>query len=136
MQARCFTLDDKVLALAILKQSAQCYTLLSRIFIFPTPRSLRPFLHRIRLKPGVNKIIFHHLKQQGDSMSDEDKVYYLLWDEVSIDAQNYYDEKEDKIVGFEDWSDGRTNRFADHALVFMLREIKKSWKISLTYNFC
>ena len=69
-------------------------------------------------------------------MSDKDKVCFLLWDEVFIDAQVYYDEKEDRIVGFENWGNAKTNWFANHALFFMLRGIKKSWKIPSTYNFC
>ena len=135
-QARRFTLDDKVLALAIFKQSAQCYRLLSKIFILPTPRSMRTFLQRIPLKPGVNKIIFDHLKEQGLKMSKKDNVCVLLWDEVSLEAQIYYSQKEDKIMGFEDWGNARTSKFADHALVFMLRGINTKWKIPLTYNFC
>ena len=69
-------------------------------------------------------------------MCKKDKVCFLLWDEVSLQPQLHYDEKEDKIMGFEDWGNGRTNRFADHALVFMLRGINRNWKIPLSYNFC
>ena len=32
-------------------------------------------------------------------MSVKDKVCFLAWDEASLDAQIYYCEKEDKIVG-------------------------------------
>ena len=69
-------------------------------------------------------------------MSEEDKVYFLAWDEASQDAQIYYCEKQDKIVGFEDWGNARTNKFADHVLVFMLLGINSNCKIPLTYNFC
>ena len=35
-------------------------------------------------------------------MSKKDNVCVLLWDEVSLEAQIYYSQKEDKIMGFED----------------------------------
>ena len=53
-------------------------------------------------------------------MSEKEKVCFLAWDELSIDSQIYYDEKLDRIIGFEDWGNARTNKFADHALVFIL----------------
>ena len=124
-----------MLALAIFKQSAQAYRLLSRIFILPTSRSLRTFLCRIHLKPGVNQIIINHLKNQGEGMSDIQKVCYLMWDEMSLDSQVYYDEKGDKITGFEDWGNARSNKFADHVLVFTLQGIQRKWMIPLSYNF-
>ena len=40
------------------------------------------------------------------------------------------------IIGFQDWGNARTDKFADHALVFILRGIKKNWIIPLSYNFC
>ncbi|XP_011880898.1 PREDICTED: uncharacterized protein LOC105569228, partial [Vollenhovia emeryi] len=60
----------------------------------------------------------------------------LIWDEISLQPQLQYDKINDKIVGFEDWGHKRTQQIADHALVFMLRGIKSSWKIPLSYNFC
>ncbi|XP_025162644.1 uncharacterized protein LOC105185088 [Harpegnathos saltator] len=59
-----------------------------------------------------------------------------MWDEISLQPQLQYDTINDKIVGFEDWGHKRTQRIADHALVFMLRGIRTGWKIPLSYNFC
>ena len=61
---------------------------------------------------------------------------HALWDEVSLQSQIYYCRNEDRIIEFEDWGNGRTNKFADHALMFMLRGIHTNWKIPLSYNFC
>ncbi|XP_076283987.1 uncharacterized protein LOC143210733 [Lasioglossum baleicum] len=42
----------------------------------------------------------------------------------------------DKIIGFEDWGTRRTSRFADHALVFMLRGLYSGWKMPISYDYC
>ena len=63
-------------------------------------------------------------------------VCFLAWNELSIDSQIYYDRKFDRIIGFEDWGNARTNKFADHALVSILRGIHRNWIISVSYNLC
>lgn len=69
----------------------------------PTPRSLRTLLHKISLPPGLNKIVIDHLKEQGSHMSEEEKICFLAWDEVSTESQLYYDASQDRIIGFKDW---------------------------------
>lgn len=69
-------------------------------------------------------------------MSEKEKVCILIWDEVSIQPQVTYDTRRDIICGFEDWGNNRTNKIADHALVFMLRGLHTDWKMPVSYNFC
>lgn len=38
--------------------------------------------------------------------------------------------------GFEDWGNKRTNKPADHVLVFILRGLNTDWKMIISYNFC
>lgn len=47
-----------------------------------------------------------------------------------------YDILDDIIIGFEDWGKKRTNKFADHVLVFMLRGLKSGWKMPISFGFC
>ena len=69
-------------------------------------------------------------------MSEKDKVCFLLWDEVSLQPHLHFADNDDKIMGFEDWGNARSNWFDDHALIFMLRGINRNWKIPVSYNFC
>lgn len=68
--------------------------------------------------------------------NEKDKLYVLMWDEMSLQANLQYDQSNDKIIGFEDWGHRRTSLIADHVLVFMARGILNGWKIPLSYNFC
>ena len=62
-------------------------------------------------------------------MSDADRVCCLMFDEMSIRDNLHFNQKLDCIEGFEDCGKhGRTHHRANHALVFMLRGIRKKWK--------
>ncbi|XP_039302727.1 uncharacterized protein LOC105207257 isoform X2 [Solenopsis invicta] len=116
-----FTLDEKILALSLYKQSGSCYKLLSKLFVLPSATTLKCLLRTISLQPGINKFIFEHLRQHIAQMKNEtDKLCILMWDEMSLEANLQYDQLNDRIIGFEDWGHRRTSLIADHVLVFML----------------
>ncbi|XP_039315256.1 uncharacterized protein LOC113005771 [Solenopsis invicta] len=136
-KGRRFTLDEKILALSLYKQSGSCYKLLSKLFVLPSVTTLKCLLRTISLQSGINKFIFEHLWQNIAQMKNEtDKLCILMWDEMSLEANLQYDQLNDRIIGFEDWGHRRTSLIAYHVLIFMVREILKGWKISLSYNFC
>ncbi|KAF0747283.1 THAP-type domain-containing protein, partial [Aphis craccivora] len=53
----------------------------------------------------------------------QDKNSAILFDEVSLDPNLTYDDNNGMITGFEDNGIGRTQHFADHNLVFMIRGV-------------
>lgn len=91
---------------------------------------------QVQISAGLNDAIINHLREQGSKMTETEKLCTLLWDEMSLQPHIQYDVQVDQIIGFENWGNARTSRFADHSLVFMLRGIVSEWKIPLTYNFC
>ncbi|XP_076663559.1 uncharacterized protein LOC143366382 [Andrena cerasifolii] len=58
-----------------------------------------------------------------------------MWDEVPLMLNVQYCAEKDKLVGRKDWGTNHTSKYAEHALVFMLRGIKTGWKTPVTYNF-
>lgn len=134
---RRYTLDEKLLCLSIYKRSAATYRYLCSILPFPSPSSLKLILKRIKLDTGMTQTMKALLKDASERMKDDqEKVCVLMWDEISLKLHVDYSAEKDKVIGFEDWGTNRSNKYADHALVFMLRGIKTGWKIPLTYNFC
>ncbi|TGZ55055.1 Uncharacterized protein DBV15_12509 [Temnothorax longispinosus] len=104
-----FTLDEKILALSY-KESHSGYKLLQQLFTLPSSRTLRRLLQKVPIHAGINNIIFSYLSHQQSLITNViDKLY---------------------------WGHKRTQRIADHALVFMLRGIRTGWKIPLSHNFC
>lgn len=129
-------MEEKVLALSIFKQSRRCYSLLRQLCNMLSPKTLKRMLQKISLKPGVNNIITKYLSDKANVMQEKEKYCVLLWDEMALTPHVQYDAVHDVIIGFEDWGKKRTNKFADHVLVFMLRGLNSGWKMLISYNYC
>lgn len=67
---------------------------------------------------------------------DVNKKYCsIIFDEVALEASVTYDKHRDAINGFVELAE-RTNDFADHALVFMLRGAIYKWEQPFAFYFC
>lgn len=62
-RGRRFTLEDKIFALSVYKQSGKAYRFLSKIFSLPSRKVLTAILNKIPFRCGINDCIFNHLKQ-------------------------------------------------------------------------
>jgi hypothetical protein len=54
---------------------------------------------------------------------------------MSIRENVRFNQKLDRIEGFEDYGTERTSRIANHALLFMIRGVNQKWKQPVSYNF-
>lgn len=135
-RGRRFTLEEKLLSLSLYKQSAKCYRLLSKLFTLPGRKSLTNLLSKIPIGTGVDKSLITVLQQNVSKLNEKHKICVLLFDEVSIEPHLQYDDSTGFISGFEDNGISRTQQFADHALVFMIRGVIKKYKQPICYTFC
>jgi len=55
---------------------------------------------------------------------------------VCLASVLYYNSAVDVIDGFVDTGVYKTEEFADHALIFIVRGIKKKFKQLISYTFC
>ncbi|KAJ8911481.1 hypothetical protein NQ315_010852 [Exocentrus adspersus] len=73
---------------------------------------------------------------QVQNMDELDNHCTLIFDEVSLGNGFQYDTVYQKTCGYEDLGSlGRTHNVANHALVFMVRGIRKSYKQVVAYYF-
>lgn len=135
-RGRSFSLQDKVLALALFKQSPKAYRLLCNIFALPSPPLLRKLLCLIPISPGISEPIFRNLKLQAAKMRPRDRCCVLMFDEMSIQPHFHYSQHQDVVEGLVDDGCQRHLVVADHVQVFMLRGIFKKWKQPVAYRFC
>lgn len=129
-RGRRFSLNDKVFALSLFKESGKAYRLLHKVFALPSRSSLMKLLKKIPFQPGINKKKFQHLKLTVQKIKNPlDKYCTILFDEISLSAGLQYIPTYDKIIGFEDLGDEeRKPLFADKALTFMVRGVRKKFK--------
>ncbi|XP_036144222.1 uncharacterized protein LOC118646056 [Monomorium pharaonis] len=115
----------------------RAYTCLRNVFEdIPSIKTVQTALHKIPMSPGLNTFILRHLEKIAPNMSSKEKVCILMWDKISIQPKLTYNIRKDVIYGLEDWGNNRTNKVANHGLVFMLRGLNSGWKMPLSYNFC
>ena len=132
-KGRRWSYKEKVLAVSILKCSPRSYTFLRSLFPLPS-RSLRSLLNTVQFRTGINAHVFSVLKDHIQTVSDKDRMCCLMFDETSIRQNLHFNQKTGCIDGYEDLGrHGRTSNIANHALVFMLRGLRKRWKQSVAY---
>lgn len=135
-KGRRFSLDDKLLALSLWKQSPRGYRLLQKIFALPSRRTLSNVLRKIPLDTGINEVLFCSLKASCQNLDEKDRCCCIVFDEMSIQPNLFFNEASDFVEGFQDMgADERAAIFADKVLVFMARGISKKWKQPLAYYF-
>ncbi|KAG8236871.1 hypothetical protein J437_LFUL017075 [Ladona fulva] len=128
--------EDKIFALSIYKRSPKCYALLQHFLLLPCVRTLTKTLNSVPFNVGINDSLFESLKQTLAESRDIEKCCILLFDEMSLGEGFKYNDHEDRIIGFEDLGSlGRTQRHANHALVFMAQGLTKAWKQPVAYYY-
>lgn len=128
-----FTFDEKTLALAIYRQNPKRYRFLSERAHLPSRQTLIKHSAAIRFMEGVNPKLMNFIKEAVSEMEDLDKICTIAWDEMSLTAHLDFDEIKDYIDGFEDLGNKRTDNFATHALVFMVRGMRFPYKQPIAY---
>lgn len=133
---RRFTLEEKLLSLSLYKQSAKTYRILSKLFTLPGRKTLTNLLSKIPIGTGIDKNLIKVLQHHVTDLNDKQKCCVILFDEVSLETNLQYDDNVGYIMGFEDNGISRTQEFADHSLVFMVRGVIKKFKQPISYTFC
>lgn len=128
--------DAKIIALRLYKRSPTCYRLLRRLFCLPAPSTLKYLLNKFSLGVGINQQLFKVLKKYMQRQHASDNEFILMFDEMSIKKNLWYNRREDIIEGFQDHaSQGRSSQIASYVLVFMIAGIRKKIKQPIAYYF-
>ncbi|KPJ09927.1 Transposable element P transposase [Papilio machaon] len=135
-RGRRFSIEEKILALSLYKQSPKAYNFMQRIFVLPSKRSLQQVLNLIPVEPGMNNVILENLKRRVKKLPEEKKLCTLIFDEVALTPGMQYSNIWDQIMGLEYPESGKHIKIADHALVFMIKGIKAKFKQPLCFTFC
>ncbi|XP_060516063.1 uncharacterized protein LOC132695674 [Cylas formicarius] len=96
-----YSLEDKVLALALYKQSGTAYRFLSKGFSLPSRRTLMKILNRIPICLRLHEEVFSVLKVEVKNFKHPlDKNCILLFDEMSIQCHLQPNMQEDSNPRF------------------------------------
>ena len=133
-KARRYTDDELAQAIAIYYQDPRAYGELRKRFFLPSPRALRRRLELVQLNPGMHPMVMALLKEKCRGAEPHERHVVVSFDEMQVRPRLTYHPGQDRFEGFEDLGElGRTERPADHALVFMARGLKAKWKQPIGY---
>lgn len=132
-KARRFSMDDKILAMSLMKSSGKGYRFLSKIFSLPSRKTVVNLLNKIPLNPGMNEHLFENLKDSVQKMPQKHRCCVLMFDEMSLSMQLAYNKKEDVIEGFD--TSTTSPGLVDHVNVFMVQGLCSRWKQPLFFTF-
>lgn len=133
-KGRRFAVEEKILSLSLYKRSPKCYKHLTKCFTLPSARSLKKMLAKIKIEAGINSVVFKKIKDSVVSMSEDDKLCVLIFDEMYITPNIQYNASSDKLKGFTTNYENKC-KIADHVLTFMIRGIKTNYKQPVAYYF-
>ncbi|KAK3914839.1 Transposable element P transposase, partial [Frankliniella fusca] len=103
-------------------------------FTKPTRKTLKGLTKKVHLEPGINRAIYEMVGNKAAAMSPEDRVCFVVFDEMSLKVCLSYLEEEDDIVGLADLGSlGRRAVLAEDVLVAMIRSVFGVWKHPLSF---
>jgi len=133
-RGRRFTIEDKVFALSLYKQSGKAYRILAKTFALPSRKSILDILKKIPFEAGINDHIFEHLKLAVKKLKKLDRYCSIVFDEIALSASLQYTDRHAKVIGFKDLGGPhRSSDYADKALVFMIRGSRKKFKQPIAF---
>lgn len=133
---RRWTEQDKTFALSMYKRSPRLYKYLTNYFLLPSSRTLKHILSKIPFDTGMNSLLLEQLKIKTAEMEELDRYCIVAFDEIFLNSGYHYEAHKEQISGYEDLGElGRTSKEANHALVFMIRGLRRSWKQVIAYYF-
>jgi hypothetical protein len=95
---------------------------------------LKSLLNTVHFRTGINTHVFDALRHSLQKISAKDRYCFLLFDEMSIRENVWFNQKFDCIEGFKNLgSQGRTCNIANHALLFMICGLHRKWKRPVAY---
>lgn len=135
-KGRRWTLEEKTVSLSLWRGAKKNYNLLRKILDLPGPSTLADFMTRLHFDVGENAHYFEHLAKVVRKFRPRDRACSVMWDETQVKKFLKYNEKKDKVEGFQDYGDGVDGRDkTDKCLVFMVQSLSKKWKQPVAYYF-
>lgn len=113
------------------------YSYIEKLLQLPNPKTLRTFLHKIEINPGLNKVIFEAIKCKTANLKDDAKDCVLCIKKMPIKSHLFHNLSKDNIIGFNNSYNINCTNFepAKYVICFMLRSLNYEWIQYIAYFF-
>lgn len=117
----------KAFAMNLYFHRPEAYIYLSKMLLLPSVKSLQNWSQDIVLEPGIMPTVLATLQKKMENWPVKDQACTLLFDQISLKSNHYYDPKKDRVHGFCDTGEARSPELAGTALVVALSGTSKQW---------
>lgn len=116
---------------------ASAYEVMRQLLLWPSISLLTPILDRLPLRAGITEFTTDYLTSIAKHHFDEKELQsmVLMWDEINIQELLEIQGLNGDLIGNEDWGTERSNKLANHVLVFALRSLTSGKKVPLSFYF-
>lgn len=120
-----YTDAEKWLSQCIYFRSSTGYRFLRDVlgFHLPSIASLHNWIKIKSLSPGPDESVLIEISKAISKLPTEEKDVALIFDEMSVQSNLVYNKYKDRIDGFVDYGDSRTEILAKSVCVFMFRSL-------------
>lgn len=125
----------KHLAFTVYFYGPRVYNFFKTLLQLPNPRTLRRFIHKMEIVPGLNDLIFESIKFKISNLKDDAKDCVLCIKKMAIKTHLFYNLSKDYILGFNNSCNTNTYEPAKYVLCFMLRSLNYDWKQHIAYFY-
>ena len=126
---------NKMFALSLWHASPKCYRLLYSYFALPSIITLRRSIRMIQMQPGFHSIILDALREKTKKFTMTESLVVVAFDEMSIKMNLEYNSRLDKVIGYEDMGEDRSDLIATYVTVFMVKSLLGKWKQPIGYFY-
>jgi hypothetical protein len=133
---RRYSREYKQFAITLFFLSPMAYRFLRTTFLLPTVRTLQRMTEKIRINPGLSRVVFDILKIKANSLGDEGKDCVLCADEMSIKGHLFYDIGVDELVGFQQLGASKDYLPANNVLAIMAGDKFEIFIIDTFLSYC
>ena len=132
--ARTWTVREKCFYLGVYARNPKTYRYIKSNVTAPAEKTLKNVLTSVKLSPGISPFLLKVIKKKTEKFDQKGRTCQVMFDEMFTNKGLYYNTKTDMLEGIEDIGErGRTDREADHVLVFMVRGINADWKMPVAF---
>ncbi|XP_046402977.1 uncharacterized protein LOC124168752 [Ischnura elegans] len=123
----------KDFALSLYYHGPRAYRFLRKTLCLPSVRSLISWQKKVVVMPGIDNNAMVALEEHAKNLTGPDLIVSIIFDEVAIRENLFYDPSVDRILGYCDYGNCVNSTVGNQCLVVMVKGITKKWKQCIGY---
>lgn len=133
---RQYKLEDKLFAFSLYLRDPTYYDYLGNYFSLPKSTTMKNLLGKLYVAPGIINSVMTMLEILMQELNTQERLAIIAYQELLVKPHLDYDMENDRISGFSDDGNFRSQELANYIQVYMLIGLNGNWRSVVGYNCC